>query len=485
MSGSAPSPAPETDAPQPRQAPSNEAEGTAPDGLPPPRRWQAAVAVWLAISMTVLDSAIANVALPTIARDFGALPADSIWIINAYQLAIVVSLLPLAALGEKIGYRTIYRGGLALFIAASLMCTLSHSLPMLTAARTVQGLGAAGVMSVNGALVRFIYPQASLGRGVGLNAMVVSASSAVGPTVAAAILAVGPWPWLFAINIPIGLAALAVGWTSLPLNPLSGRRFDWVSAGLNALTFGLVITGIDVLTRTRARLLGALETLGGLVIGALLVLRELGRPRPLVPVDLMADRLFALSVATSVASFTAQMLAFVALPFHFENSLHFSQVETGLLLTPWPAAVGVTAPLAGWLSDKLSTAVLCAVGLAIFSGGLVAMAMLPGAPTAIDIGWRMALCGVGFGLFQSPNNRMMLSSAPRERAGAAGGMLATARLTGQTFGAVITAVMLYLFGDRGEVIGLWTAAGFALAAAAVSLSRGAGAGVAPQSLSSP
>ncbi len=354
---------------------------------------------------------------------------------------------------------------------SSLACALSHSLAMLTAARALQGLGAAGVMGVNGALVRFIYPHRSLGRGIGLNAMVVSAASAIGPTVASGILAVGPWQWLFGVNVPIGLAALAIGWASLPLNPLSGRAFDWLSATLNAFTFGLVITGVDILTRTRARLTGALETLAGLAVGTVLVIRELGRPRPLVPVDLLGDRLFALSVLTSVASFTAQMLAFVALPFHFENSLHYSQVETGLLLTPWPAAVGLMAPLAGWLADRMSTAVLCAVGLAVFAGGQALLALAPADASPVDIGWRMAMCGTGFGCFQSPNNRMMLTAAPRDRAGAAGGMLATARLTGQTFGAVMTAIFLQLLGGAGEVVGLWVAAGFALTAAAVSLSR--------------
>jgi DHA2 family multidrug resistance protein-like MFS transporter len=442
-----------------------------PDGLPSPRRWWAAIAVWLAIAMTVLDSSIANVALPTIARDFGAAASESIWIVNAYQLAVVTTLLPLASLGEKVGYRLVFRAGLALFTAASLVCAFSHSMAMLTLARTAQGLGAAGVMSVNGALVRHIYPNARLGQGIGLNAMVVSASSAIGPTVAAGILALGPWQWLFGVNIPIGLAAMAVGWSSLPQNLLSGRRFDWLSAALNAATFGLVISGVDVLTRTRERLFGALEAAAGVLVGALLVLRELGRPRPLVPVDLLRNPLFALSVATSVASFSAQMLAFVALPFHFENTLRFDQVETGLLLTPWPAAVGLTAPLAGWLADRMSTAVLCAIGLAIFCAGLASMALAPHSATAFDIGWRMALCGAGFGLFQSPNNRMMLTSAPRERAGAAGGMLGTARLTGQTIGAVLVAIFLHLFGDPGEVLGLWVAAGFAALAGAVSLTR--------------
>ena len=441
------------------------------EGLPSPARYWAVASVGLALFMTVLDSSIANVALPVIARDFGARPAESIWIVNAYQLAVVASLLPLASLGEIWGFRRVYVLGLSIFTLASLACALSHSLPTLTAARALQGLGAAGVMSVNGGLIRHIWPQRLLGRGIGVNAVVISVSAAIGPSLASGILALGPWPWLFAVNIPVGLVTLALAARVLPKNPLSGRGFDLPSALLNAGAFGLLISGVDMVTRTSAKLLGGLELLGGAVVATLLVRREWPRKRPLVPFDLLRDRLFALSVATSIASFSAQMLAFVSLPFRFENTLHFDQVQTGLLMTPWPAAVGVLAPLSGWLSDRLSTALLCASGLLVLTGGLVALAVLPAHPGIFDIGWRMAVCGAGFGLFQSPNNRMMLTAAPIERAGAAGGMLGVARLTGQTSGAVLTAIFFEWFGANGEVVALASAAGFALAAAGFSLLR--------------
>jgi DHA2 family multidrug resistance protein-like MFS transporter len=441
------------------------------DGLLTPARHWAVASVALAIGMTVLDSAIANVALPVIARNFGARPAESIWIVNAYQLAIVISLLPLASLGEIVGFRRIYLAGLALFTLASLACALSPNLPALTAARALQGFGAAGVMSVNGGLVRFIWPHRMLGRGIGINALVVSVASALGPSLASGILALGPWPWLFAVNIPVGLAALALASRVLPANPLSGRKFDFVSAALNALTFGLVIAGADVVSRTTAKFWGAIELAAGVLFGALLVRREWPRKRPLVPFDLLRNRIFALSVGTSIATFAAQTLAFVSLPFHFENSLHRTQVATGLLLTPWPVALAFLAPTAGWLSDKISAALLCATGLVMLAAGLTALVLLPAGAGDLDIGWRMALCGVGFGLFQSPNNRMMLTSAPRERAGAAGGMLGTARLTGQTTGAVLTAILFELYGAPGETVALEVAAGFALTAAVISLMR--------------
>src|ERR1700757_3473392 len=208
------------------------------DGLPVPRRYWAILTIALGLVLAVMDGAIANIALPTIAKDLDASPAFSIWIVNGNQLAITISLLPLASLGEIVGYRRVYLAGLLLFTLASLACTLSNGLLMLTVSRIVQGFGAAGIMSVNTALVRFIYPRAQLGRGIGLNAMVVAISAAIGPTVAAGILAIATWPYLFAVNVPIGIAALALGLRTLPDAPRGGHAFDWQSAGLSAVTFG-------------------------------------------------------------------------------------------------------------------------------------------------------------------------------------------------------------------------------------------------------
>ena len=215
------------------------------DGLPQPQRNWAILTIALGLVMAVVDGAIANVALPAIARDLDASPAFSIWIVNGYQLAITISLLPLASLGEIIGYRRVYLAGLLLFTLASLFCALSHTLLLLTIARIMQGFGAAGIMSVNAALVRFTYPRAQLGRGIGLNALVVAISAAVGPTVASVILAVGTWPYLFAINIPLGVGTLALGWRYLPYTMPAIHAFDWQSAALSAITFGVGIAAID------------------------------------------------------------------------------------------------------------------------------------------------------------------------------------------------------------------------------------------------
>ncbi len=446
------------------------ASASMPDGLPIPRRYWSVAAIWLAMTMSVLDGAIANVALPTIARELHASAASSIWVVNAYQLAITVTLLPLAALGDRLGYRRVYMVGLAVFTLGSLGCALSHTLLTLTAARVLQGLGAGGIMSINAALVRFTYPKKFLGRGMGLNALVISVSAALGPTVAAAILSRWSWEWLFAINVPIGILAIAIGVSALPVTVGSSRKFDWVSAVLNALTFGFLITGAESIAR-EGLASGLTKLAVGGAAGALLGYRELRREAPLVPFDLLKLPIFGLSIATSIVAFAAQMMAYVGLPFYFQSVMGRTAVETGLLMTPWPLAVGISAPLAGRLADRHRAGTLGGIGLSVFAIGLFALSIMPIHAGSWDIAWRMALCGLGFGFFQSPNNRAMITAAPMHRSGAAGGALATARLLGQTAGAVTTAVFFHLAGTSATKTALATAAGLAAFAALVSLSR--------------
>ena len=206
------------------------------DGVPVPQRYWAILTIALGLVLAVLDGAIANVALPTIARDVNASPADSIWVVNAYQLTVTISLLPLASIGDIFGYRRVYRWGLVVFTIASLGCALSDSLLTLTTARVVQGFGAAGIMSVNGALIRFIYP-AQFDR-ARRRAQRHDRLGVLGtrPTVASAILSVAHWPWLFAVNVPIGSLAILIAWRALPRTPRAGHNFDVASAGMTALT---------------------------------------------------------------------------------------------------------------------------------------------------------------------------------------------------------------------------------------------------------
>jgi DHA2 family multidrug resistance protein-like MFS transporter len=434
------------------------------DGLPPAARRRAFGTIAIAVFIAVLDGSIANIALPSIARDLHATPANAVWVVNAFQLAVTMALLPCSSLGDTYGYRRVYTFGLAIFTAASFACALAPNLPLLTLARVVQGVGAAGIMSVNGALVRFIFPRAQLGRGLGMNAFLVAVASATGPSVAALILSAASWPYLFAVNVPLGIAALSQI-RALPRTPTSGHRFDAASALLNAGTFGLFIVALNGFGDGQAPAVSLAMLAAALAIGIVFILRQLKLPAPMLPVDLFRRPIFTLSVITSVSCYAAQSLAFIALPFLFESAGGQTQIGTGLSMTPWPLTVVFVAPLAGRLSDRISAGVLGSIGLAGLTAGLLLVIALSPHASFWNLAWRMALCGAGFGLFQSPNNRLLISSVPRERSGAGSGILSTARLLGQTIGGALVAVAFALTAAAGGDVGQGARVAVTLAAA--------------------
>ena len=453
------------------------------DGLPLPQRRHAMLVIILGIAVAVLDGTIVNLALPGIARELHADPAHAIWVVNAYQIATLVMLLPLASLGDLVGYRRVYLVGMALFAFASLGAVLADSLATLIAARAVQGLGAAGIMSVNAALVRLIYPRAQLGRGMAINSMVVATASVAGPSVAAAILSVASWPWLFVLNVPLGALVLALGFYALPANRVAaaaGARFSFVDVALNVLMFSLIFIGADRLgVRSSDAGQGAQPIawallLAGVGVGFVYLRRQRALAVPLFPVDLLRIPVFALSMGTSVGAFCAQMLSFIALPFLLLDTYGRSHFEAGLLITAWPLAIVVMAPIAGRLIGRYPDGLLGGIGLGLLAVGLTLLAALPAQPGNADIVWRMALCGLGFGLFQSPNNHTIVTSPPAHRSGAASGMLGTARLTGQTLGAVMLAAIFSVWSPhdgKGQVIALGLAACCAAVAAVCSALR--------------
>jgi MFS transporter, DHA2 family, multidrug resistance protein len=441
------------------------------DGLPYERRIWAVMAISVAVGMASLDTAIANIALPSIAADLKVSPADVVWVVNVYQIALVATLLPLGALGEIVGHQRIYLGGMLLFTIASLGCAYAWSLESLLIARALQGLGASGLMSVNSALIRFVYPNRLLGRGFGYNAMVVGTAFTLGPTIASGILAFGPWPWLFAVNIPFGLLAMAIGLRTLPSTPRAGHGFDFAGALLAAMCVGLVVLGISSAAHKAETGVVWAQLVVGILLGLLVIRRQADHPAPMLPIDLFRRPMFALSAATSVCSFAIQGIAFVSLPFYFEDILHRTQVETGFFMTPWPLVVAIMAPLAGRLSDRYAVGLLGGVGLVLLGIGMTLLATLPEQPTILNIVWRMAICGVGFGFFQTPNLRAIMSSAPPGRSGGASGIVATARLTGQTTGAALAALCFALFGREGATVALALGAGFAAVGSVMSFLR--------------
>ena len=439
------------------------------------KNYAAITAVLLVLVMTVLDVTVVNVALPVLAVEFGVSDSLTVWIITVYQLVITMLLLPVSSAGDLYSYRRSFLIGVSIFTIASGLCAAAQSFTIIVAARALQGIGAACVMGVNIALTRLIYPRKVLGRGLALNAMVIAIATAAGPTIAGAILSVASWHWLFLINLPFGIAAFCIGYKLLPHNPPRElkKKYDVVSAIENMIVFGLIFYSLGSFARKGDTLtMGCLLALG-LVVGFFYVKRELHRPAPMLPLDLFRIRLYTLSIFTAVCSFIAQNLAMISLPFLFLNSLGFPAFTAGLLMTPWPLATMIISPIAARFVERHNPGITAAVGMATFAAGTLLLLLAPSGVSEWNIAWRMALCGVGFGMFQTPNNIVMVMATPIERTGGAGGMQSTARLVGQTLGATSVTLVFSLVAANLQAVHvcLGLAASFAILAGIFSLSR--------------
>jgi len=426
--------------------------------------------VLAAMVLVVLNTAMANIALPTIAQALKVPPALSVWIVTANQAALLMALLPCAMLGESMGYRRVFRSGLVLFSAATLLCVLAPSLPWLIAARLLQGLGGAAVMALGIALLRHVVPSQQLGAAIGWNALAVALSSAAGPAIGAAILTVAEWPWLFAVLLPLS-GAVMLATRALPAVDGTGQSADLPSMALNAGTFAALVIAAGFIT-DNPLLATMLLALSAMQL-ALLVKREQPKEAPLMPLDLLGDRAFSLSVIASVLCFTGQSAALVALPFYLQHGHGLAVLVTGLYMLPWPLTVALVAPRAGRLANRWPTAWLCTAGGICLSVGLGGAALWPLQASPVMLAPLTMLCGFGFGLFNVANNRHLFLAAPLHRSGAAGGMQGTARLLGQTAGAVVMALLFSLFSaNRAPQLALGIGALLCLLAALTSLLHG-------------
>jgi DHA2 family multidrug resistance protein-like MFS transporter len=392
--------------------------------------------------MATLDGSIANTALPTIARELHASPAGSIWVVNGFQLAVTMTLLSFASLGDSRGISFVYRIGIIVFTIGSLLCALAHSLEFLVAARVIQGIGGAGLMAIGPALYREIFPQKELGKALGISAVIVATGAVAGPTVGGTVLHFAAWPWLFAINVPLGIFDIIFS-RALPKTTGTHARLDIPSIILSALGFGALIYGIDGFARQENLAIVCTEIAVGLISGLFFVRRssKLVDTRPLIALDLFKNPAFSLASVTSTATYIGQGLAYVSLPYFFQTALGKTPFESGLLLSSWPLAVMVVAPIAGRLSDKYPAGILSTIGLAVLCVGLGLYATVRPGASSLEILLHGMICGIGFGFFQSPNNRELIGSAPRNKAGSAAGVLASVRLTGQTTGAALVAIV--------------------------------------------
>ena len=437
-------------------------------GLPKPRRLWAIVAISFGTALLVIDGAIANVALPTIARELGVSDAAVTNVVTVYQLVLVMLLLPFSSLGDRLGHRRLYQWGQGVFMVASAACFLADSFTVLLILRALQAIGAAMALSVSAAMLRVIYPATKLGTGMGINSVIVASSAALAPTLGGYIVGHLPWQLVFVAAAPLAILSLLLG-RSLPDPEPRNQPSKWRSGVLSALTMLLLVGGIQLGTHDALAWGIAAFALGVLSL-VLLVRRERRREAPVFPVDLLAKPVLGLSALANFSSFIAAGALMLALPFRLETGMGYEPQMVGILLLPFPLTMLVISPLAGWASDRIAATKLGVTGMSIAIVGLLLLATMPDQPGEWGIAWRLSLTALGFGLFFSPNSRLLIGRAPRDRAAAAGGLLSTSRLFGQTMAAVIVGIVLASGLGLGPTP-LYVSCALAVVAALASITR--------------
>ncbi|MDM4763427.1 MFS transporter [Galbitalea sp. SE-J8] len=416
---------------------------------PPPisatRRNVSMVAVLLAMLMANIDASILNVALPQLSRDVHADPADTVWVTTAFLLAVSCAIPAMSGLADQFGRKRMFVTGVPVFTLASVACALAPTLPVLVAARVAQAVGAAMIFAVAIPIYRRLFPPERLGTVLGLNAMIVALGTCAGPTVGGLILVDLDWRWLFLVNVPIGVVSTVLAAGFIPhLAPPRGD-YDLAGAVLAGATVASFLLGIHQLVDPGTAVVGAVLLAATIGLGALFVRVERRAVRPIIPLDMFTGS-FNLAVLTAFWSFFGQGVAFVALPFLFQTAYHADPLQSALLFTPWPLVIVFVAPLSGRLADRYSTAWLTVIGLVVFTAGLLVLALLGQHPPIYEVLLATALTGVGFAIFQSPNNRDMMSAAPMRYASSAASILNVNRTLAQSAGSGAVSMALVLTG---------------------------------------
>ena len=407
-------------------------------------RWRVFPPLALGVVMATLDASIVNIALPTIGRAFGVPLATAEWFVLAYTLTITGLVLALARTADAIGRRRMYATGLIVFMGGSLACGLAPGASWLIAARVAQGVGAAMVSSITGALLTSHFPDHERGRALGAFGATVGLGLAIGPPLGGLIVQHASWRWIFLINLPLGLLTLRMLLTRVPVDPPTssvarpglGEALPW-SLALLAVMFAL--SRGPVAGWSQPLVSGALLT-SGLALGwwALASWRS---PAPLLPLHALLGPLGVATTLTLVSQALTVSVGY-ALPHYFEDVLGFAPQRSGLWLAMLPLAALLCAPLAGALADRLGTRPLAVTGMALTALGLGAISRIAATLDPLPLLAGMALVGVGQGLFAIPNASALLASVPREHLGLASGLQSTMRNLGLASGvAVITALV--------------------------------------------
>jgi EmrB/QacA subfamily drug resistance transporter len=399
------------------------------------RKWWVLISVSMGTFLSTIDGSIVNVALPTLEEELHTTFATVQWVVVAYLLVLTSMMLGVARLGDMIGKKKIYLTGMVVFTSASLLCGMAPSIGALIGFRVIQGSGAVMIQALGMGLVTEAFPSSERGRALGIIGTVVSIGISVGPTAGGVLIGAVGWRSIFLVNLPVGIAGFFLVRRFVPdWRPPGGQRFDVWGALIMLVTLVMLALGLTFGPNTGWNSFSILALLIGSAVGFIIfVLVEARIDQPMVDLRLFRDSLFSVSLVTGFLVFMVIAGMFI-LPFYLERVKGFDTQETGLLLTVFPAALGLLAPISGALSDRYGPRGISLIGLAIFGLSCLTMAALKQSTSTWQYILYLLPVGIGAGIFQSPNNSAIMGTARREQLGVVSGLLSLSRNFGQVTG---------------------------------------------------
>lgn len=415
------------------------------------RKWFVMLAVSMGIFLSAIDSSIINIALPTLQAEFDAPFAAVQWVVLGYLLVLGTLSLLVGRLGDMVGKKRIYTTGFVIFTASSAAAAGAQSIEMLIGTRLVQGVGAAMVASLGVAILTEAFPASERGKALGLIGTFVSVGIVIGPTVGGFILSQASWRWIFLVNLPIGAIGTLTAIRFVPNTVPKGRQtFDFLGAGLFSIAITTFMLGA---TLGGSRGFGSPGVWGLLLTAAIVIVTfryvEARVDQPIVDLSIFSNRMFTVNLINGFMTFVAVAGVFFLSPFYLERTLGFGSLQVGLLLAASPVLLAVVAPLSGALSDRIGSRPISIAGLIVLVFGYFLMSQLDESSTQLQFVLSLAPIGVGMGMFQSPNNSIIMGSVRPERLGIASGLLNLTRILGQIVGIGLLTTVWAIRSDAG------------------------------------
>lgn len=409
-------------------------------------RWRILPVVLLGPFMATLDSSIVNVALPNMARRLSVGINTIQWVVTSYLIVISALVLIFGRIADIIGKATVFQYGFVIFSLGSLLCGISKTVEFLIFSRIIQAIGAAMTMSSNQGLIAAIFPLNERGRALGLSATTVALGTMLGPPLGGIMVEIFNWESIFIINVPIGIVAFFLGRKMLPKEEKKENTTDFDSKGAILFIFFVVslfwamLSGEKLGWKNKYIIISFIIASTSFITFYFVEIRE---KSPMLDFSMFHNKLFNVSIFCAFVSFLVIFCYNIIHPFYLQYIMNISPARAGILMMVYPISAGIIAPISGYISDKLGSEILTFFGLLITTIGLVLLGYLNTSSTYFDIVIRIAILGSGNGLFQSPNNAIVMSLVHKSKLGIAGSINALVRNMGMVFGIAFSVALLY------------------------------------------